>query len=169
MSKNEEYITIINHIMNDEFESLIKYAELIDDFPNGKDHFIHRHWITNAIDCGNLKIVEWMIQNEAPLVFEDDEGYSVLHSAIEREGEDKYQIMQLLIDNGADVNAKGINGWTPAHMAAVRNDLKALMLLKKNDADFTIRTEIDDYATPYQEAVTCRSDAQIISWLKKNS
>ncbi len=166
---NDDYNSIMDAIIKGDLESLVLYSELVEDFPNGEDHFINRQWITNAIDCGNLKIVEWMIKMGVSLVFNDAEGYSVLHSAIEREKDDKYAIMQILLENGADINAKGINGWTPAHMAAVRNDLEALILLKKLGADFSVRTEIDDYATPYEEALSCGAKTEIIEWLKKST
>ena len=60
--------------------------------------------------------------------------------------------MELLLRFGADVNLKGINDWTPAHMAAARNDVKALKILVKYGADLNIQTNIDDYATPLEEA-----------------
>jgi uncharacterized protein len=50
------------------------------------------------------------------------------------------------------VNRKGINDWTPAHMAAARDDVEALRLLVRYRADLNIRTDIDDYATPLEEA-----------------
>jgi ankyrin repeat protein len=50
------------------------------------------------------------------------------------------------------VNRKGINDWTPAHMAAARDDVEALRLLVRYGADLTIRTDIDDYSTPLEEA-----------------
>jgi ankyrin repeat protein len=37
-------------------------------------------------------------------------------------------------------------------MAAVREDIEALKILVSNGADLTIRTEIDEYATPLEEA-----------------
>ena len=50
------------------------------------------------------------------------------------------------------VNLKGVNDWTPAHMAAARDDVDALRVLVAHGADLSIRTEIDDYATPLEEA-----------------
>jgi ankyrin repeat protein len=37
-------------------------------------------------------------------------------------------------------------------MAAVREDIEALRLLVRYGADLTIRTRIDEYATPLEEA-----------------
>ena len=77
--------------------------------------------------------------------------------------------MCTLLKHGADVNAKGLNDWTPSHLAAARNDLESLKILHKFGADLTIRTDIDDYATPYQEAVNLDFTKEIIDWLKKHT
>lgn len=93
-----------------------------------------------------------MLDHRVDLSFRDDEGYTVLHAALERARPDKYSILALLLDHGAPVNAHGINDWTPAHMAAVREDIEALRLLIAQGADLSIRTRIDDYQTPLEEA-----------------
>nr|WP_315465691.1 ankyrin repeat domain-containing protein [uncultured Rhodoferax sp.] len=129
-----------------------EFEQLIDGFPDGVDEFLGRRWITNAIDCGSVASVRWMLARKVDLRFRDNEGYTVLHSALDREGPEGYELLELLLDAGADVNAKGVNDWTPAHMAAVREDLEALRILVKNGADLAIRTNIDSYATPLEEA-----------------
>jgi hypothetical protein len=130
----------------------------IPDFPHGKDHFIHREWIINAIDCGSLASVQWMLSKNVNLHFIDDEGYSVLHTCIERDNADKYEILQLLIDSGADVNvgnnlaSMAINSWTPLHLAAARNDIDAIKILLENGADISLKTIIDNYCNAEEEA-----------------
>lgn len=59
-----------------------------------------------------------MIAHGAPVVFSDD-GYTVLHAAIEHDRSDKHAMIKLLIAAGADINAHGVNDWAPAHRAAV--------------------------------------------------
>ena len=59
--------------------------------------------------------------------------------------------IKMLLANGAPVNAHGINDWTPMHLAAVRNDVPALRILVRFGADLTIRTNIDNCATPLEE------------------
>lgn len=93
-----------------------------------------------------------MLSRNVNVTFQDEEGYTVIHSALERAQPDKYDIIELLLKHGAPVNAHGINDWTPAHMAAVREDIEALELLIRFGADLSIRTRIDDYATPLEEA-----------------
>jgi len=148
----DDYQYFIKVLQSGGVKDLEELASLEDNFPQGKDSLVMRRWITNAIDCGSKESIEWILQKGVKVVFRDDESYTVLHSAIEREQDDKYEIIELLLKFGADVNLKGINDWTPAHMAAARNDVEALKILVKHGADLNIRTDIDDYATPLEEA-----------------
>ena len=77
--------------------------------------------------------------------------------------------MRALLRGGADVNQKGINDWTPLHHAGTQNDLEALKLFKEYGADFTIRTRIDEYATPYEEAISCNANKDILNWFRENA
>lgn len=121
-------------------------------FHTGKIPILGRRWITNAIDVGSQTAVQWLLGQGVDLNFRDDEGYTPLHSAIDRQLGDKHQVLALLLAAGAPVNRKGLNDWTPAHMAAARDDVEALRLLVQYGADLTMRTDIDDYATPLEEA-----------------
>jgi ankyrin repeat protein len=163
-----DYRAIIELICTADFEAMAELAECWDDFPSGKDDFIGRHWITNAIDCGSVEVVAWMLSHGASVPIEVDDGYSVLHSVIERNNEDKYEMMRILIDAGADVNEIGIHGYAPAHQAAVRNDVEALKILHESGADFRLRTTVDDYATPLEEAYSMnpRDAAEAIEFLQ---
>ena len=149
---HKEYLYLIDLLAQGNIELLEEAEKVIESFPTGIDNYLQRHWITNAIDCGSLASVKWVLSRSVDLNFRDDEGYTPLLSALERERPEKHEILQLLIDSGAPLNKKGVNDWTPLHMAAVREDIEALKLLIKNGADLSIRTEIDDYATPLEEA-----------------
>lgn len=141
-------------------------SQELPDFPHGVDDLVQRRWIINAIgDGGSKASVEWMLSKKVDLNFRDEEGYTPVLAAIERESPDKYEILELLLRAGASVNLKGVNDWTPAHMAAARDDVEALKILLRHGADLTIRTEIDDYATPLEEARTLGS-AKAISYLE---
>lgn len=148
----DDYLHIIGILASDDERQFDELARLVDEFPDGTDDYLGRHWIRNAIDCGSQKAVEWILNRHVDLSFQDDEGYTVLHAALERARPDRYSILALLLDHGAPINAHGINDWTPAHMAAVREDIEALRLLIAHGADLSIRTRIDDYQTPLEEA-----------------
>ena len=106
----------------------------------------------NAIDVGSTESIRWMLSRGVELSFRDAEGYTPILSALERQHEDRLEVLKLLLQAGAPVNLKGFNDWTPAHMAAARDDVDALRVLVPHGADLSIRTEIDDYATPLEEA-----------------
>lgn len=133
-------------------------AEALRDltFPGGADGYAGRRWIINAIDCGSMLSIRWMLQKGVDLDFRDDEGYTPLHAAIERSADDRLEVLALLLQAGAPINLKGFNDWTPAHMAAAKDDVDALRMLVQHGADLSIRTEIDDYATPLEEARNLR-------------
>lgn len=131
---------------------LEELAALVPDFPHGTDDFTHRNWITNAIDSGSLATVKWMVGRGVDLNFRDPEGYTPLHTALEQAEPIRYELLEMLISAGAPVNLKGVNDWTPAHAAAARDDVRALEILVNHGADLTIRTSIDGYATPLEEA-----------------
>ena len=61
-------------------------------------------------------------------------------------------IVELLLDSGADIHQVGINGYTPLHWAASDNDPEAIELLIARGADPNVKTNVDDYTTPLEEA-----------------
>ena len=148
----KEYEYLINLLKEGGIPMLEEAESIIDSFPTGKDQLVGRNWIINAIDCGSIESVKWVLSRKIDLSFRDDEGSTPLLSAIDRDLPEKYEILQILIDHGAPINKKGFNDWSPLHLAAARNDVDALKVLIKNNADLYIRTEIDDYATPIEEA-----------------
>lgn len=131
---------------------LEEVAQIIDGFPDGTDGAYSRHWITNAVDIGAAETVRWMIERGVELRFRDGEGYTPLHSCIDRKRGDRHEVLALLIEAGADVNAEGVHTWTPLHQAAIRDDQRAMKMLLDAGADPLRRTTIDNYATPAEEA-----------------
>jgi len=148
----EEYTEAIENLRLGDLGRLESMCHSIVEFPFGKDRFIQRDWVTNAIDCGSFNSVKWMIDKGVELKFQDKEGNTPLHSCIYRRLPEKYEILNLLIFAGADVNAYGINDYTPLHLATLKDDRKAIQILLSAGADASIRTRIDDFATAEEEA-----------------
>jgi uncharacterized protein len=65
---------------------------------------------------------------------------------------DVTEILQLLLSCGADPNQRGINDWTPLHMAVAERNAAAIPILLAAGADPTLATNIDDYETPVEMA-----------------
>lgn len=150
MSKDYHYISGL--LKTGSKEQLDELSELADEFPDGEDDFVGRRWIRNAVDFGSSLAIVWMLEKKVELAFNDDEGYPILLSAIESGRSDRYEVLELLLQHGAPTDMRGINDWTPLHMAAARNDVKAVKLLLAYGADPAAKTRIDDYATPLEEA-----------------
>lgn len=61
---------------------------------------------------------------------------------------DVLEILKLLLAFRSDPNQRGINDYTPLHMAVAEHNLWAVELLLQAGADPRLRTRIDDCETP---------------------
>jgi ankyrin repeat protein len=71
---------------------------------------------------------------------------------------DVIDMMQLLLSFGADPNQRGINDYTPLHMAVGERSVAAVALLLDAGADPHLRTRIDDCETPRELAQRAKLD-----------
>jgi ankyrin repeat protein len=78
---------------------------------------------------------------------------------------DVVEILRLLLTFGADPNQRGINDYTPLHMAVAVNSPETVHLLLDAGADPTLRTRIDDLETPLDMA-TAAGVATIAAMLR---
>lgn len=78
--------------------------------------------------------------------------YPSLLAALSSAREDRYALLELLLDYGADIQQRGINDYTPLHYAANLDDPSAIGILLSHGADREARTNVDDYSTPLEEA-----------------
>jgi len=62
------------------------------------------------------------------------------------------EVLRLLLAFGADPNQRGINDYTPLHMAVGEGHLPSVLLLLEAGADPRLRTRLDDYETPRELA-----------------
>jgi ankyrin repeat protein len=65
---------------------------------------------------------------------------------------DLIEIIELLLSFGADPDQRGINDYTPLHMAVSERNALAVESLLKNGADPRLRTRIDECETPREMA-----------------
>ncbi len=148
----KELCELHSWLIDSDLDQLEFASQVMDSFPHERDGCYGTPWIVHAISSGSLKSVKWMVEKGVDLQPIGTDGYPPVISCIDLKAKEKYQILRLLLDAGADINERGINGWTPLHLAALRDDTASMRILLEAGADRTITTEIDDDATAEEEA-----------------
>jgi ankyrin repeat protein len=80
-----------------------------------------------AVESGDIKICELLVENGANPNLKDNIGLTSLHSAVYHK---KTKICKILVENGADVDAKDKNGETPLEMAKRHKHTDIVKILK---------------------------------------
>jgi uncharacterized protein len=123
------------------------------DFPNCRGARAGGEIILEyAIYHSPLRCIRALLALGADPNYQDHAGFPSLIAALSGARADRYQIIELLLSFGADIQQRGVNDYTPLHYAAATEDLKAIELLLAQGADPSARTGIDDHATPLEEA-----------------
>ncbi|KAG8448466.1 hypothetical protein GDO86_015525 [Hymenochirus boettgeri] len=116
--------------------------------------------LLDAALTGEMEVVNQALKEVIDLSQPNEEGITALHNAICGAN---YNIANLLINSGANVNAEDSHGWTPLHCAASCNDLQICKLLVRHGAaifatthsDGTLAVEkCDPFREGYQDCVT---------------
>lgn len=129
------------------------------EFPYGNDPDYGERWIIHAIIYDAVGALRWIIERGVSVDLRNGEGLSPLHACIEHARPKKAMILQMLLNAGADVNQVGFHGWTPLHLAAVRNDADVIDLLLEAGADIELKSEAG--LTALQEAKAVGSQAAV--------
>ncbi|MBP1919299.1 ankyrin repeat protein [Youngiibacter multivorans] len=145
-------IDIHRSFVNGDLEDLKKALGYPQGFPNDIDDEVFGNILEYAIYHSPLSFIRKLLSLGAdPNYF--DGSYPSIIAALSTDRPDKFNIIILLLQHGADLNMRGINDYTPLHYAASQNDPEAIRLLLNYCADRNARTEIDDCATPIEEAL----------------
>lgn len=156
--RTDRYQHLMHLLASGTIEELEEASASERSFPYGVDDCVGRRWIINALDSGSIAAVYWMLEKGVGLDFVDEEGRSPLLAVLERNASDRYFVLEKLLLAGAPVNKKGFNDYTPAHQAASWDDVESLKLLIQYGADLSIRTDIDERATPLEIAKIRKSN-----------
>jgi ankyrin repeat protein len=123
------------------------------DFPNCRGpRGMGENVLEYAIYHSPLAFVRKLLDLGANPNYGDHAGFPSLIAALSADRPDRQDLLKLLLDHGADVSQRGVNDYTPLHYAAATNDVPAIELLLARGADPSARTNVDDYATPLEEA-----------------
>ena len=132
------------------------------DWPNSVDPYLHSSVLAVALAWAPLAAIRELIaQGADPNFHPVDDGFpsliDVLHHRLSDRPElqrwhDGHELLQLLVDAGAEVHRRGLNDWTALHFAAASDDPVAVTMLLEAGADPHARTRIDEFETPLEIA-----------------
>jgi ankyrin repeat protein len=150
-------------------------AELgsMDGFPNVVAHPAIGPCLTYAIYHSPIEMVAALLDAGADPNAPADDGFppviAALTCAIPAPGttvrNDVPQLVKLLLDHGADVGQRGVNDYTPLHLAAAQGDLEMVATLLAHGADAEAITRIDDYETAL-EVASAAGHAKVVDVLR---
>jgi uncharacterized protein len=128
--------------------------------PNGPMPLSIGHCLEYAIYHSPLAFIRTLLEIGADPNPTDHSGFPRLIAALAcsraRPGSpgrgDVLAVMELLLAFGADPNQRGLNDYTPLHMAVSEHNLPVIELVLAAGADPRLRTRIDDYETPREMA-----------------
>lgn len=143
-------------------ESVVESGGDAESFPNCYGPWgLRASVLGQAVYHSPLSFVRQLLELGADPNYDDGDGFPSLLAALTskpnpgqgiRGRTDVYELMELLLDYGADPDQHGHNDYTPLHWAASEGDLTAIRLLLAHGADPSERTRIDDYETPLEVA-----------------
>ena len=147
-------------------DEIAKYLVGVDE--SRKEDAWKKLWML-AAQFGNVEISKWMIGER--LVDVDIcigwNGYastvSALHVAVEHK---QYEVIEVLLANGSDIEVKDGKGKTPFHVAVTRNDMITAKLLLRRGAQVNCRD--CEGSTPLHAAVSRLCDTnreEFVNWL----
>ena len=123
------------------------------DFPNCPGPLaVGKIVLQYAIYHSPTQLVCALLELGADPNYADNAGFPSLFAALSTQRLERYEILELLLSFGADVQQRGINDWTPLHYAVAQNDLRMIELLLAHGANPNAKTRIDHYSSPIEDA-----------------
>ena len=143
-----------------DLEALRTAVEDPSIIPNGTMPFEIGSCLVYAIYLSPLPFIRTLLELGADPNAPVDDGFPPLIAAISSGQQapgatsrtDVVELLRLLLSFGADPNQRGLNDYTPLHMAVADRSLSAIHILLQGGADPSLRTRIDACETPVEMA-----------------
>lgn len=168
----EKFRKIDAAIRNGDLAALRASVDEPDSMPNGPITLAVGSCLEYAIYHGPLPFIRTLLEIGADPNPAEHAGFPPLIAALScsnpRPGStgrnDALDIVKLLLLFGADPNQRGINDYTPLHMAVGERHIPAIKALLEAGAEPHLRTRIDDCETP-REMAECAGLVEISNLL----
>ena len=119
-----------------------------------------------AAYSGNFEVVRKLIEYDPAYInARDEDGDTPLQWASEGHNFKDGSVLRLLLEDGADVNAQRLNGWTPLHRASYLGVLEVVCLLLEHGAD--VEAKDNDGKTALQVAADTGRDT-VVKFLREH-
>lgn len=140
-------------VADGDLDALRHELEPLGDFPNAVPDLSIGSLLVYAIYHGPMTLVEGLLDAGADPNASDGDGFPPLVAALSpAERDDVADVLGLLLDRGADIEQRGINDYTPLHLAAETGRIDLVDLLLERGADPDAFTRIDDMEVPLEIA-----------------
>jgi ankyrin repeat protein len=88
-----------------------------------------------AICRNHLHAAELLLEHDGSVDIRDSRQQTALHKVMDRRDKESTEVVWLLIEHGADVNAQRNDLWTPLHLAVNNEEFRVARILLKSGAD----------------------------------
>ena len=152
--RQRRYMVIEKALKEGDMATLRQSSSGEADFPNVRASLTGAPLLELAISWSPLGFVRGLLRLGGSANYDSSsDGYPSVYAAIDSEHQDRYDLAEFLLEFGANVNERGFNGHTPLHVALSNCDATAIALLLRKGPDPNLRTRIDQYAGPLEEAM----------------
>ena len=130
-----EYMSIERALRAGSLDQLPASITTEAGYPNVPERYTWTPLVILAISWAPVPCVRELVAAGANVNVEVDDGFPAILGAVMSGRPDRVELVGALIDLGADLEVRGINGWTALHAAASTDDSEIVALLLQHGAD----------------------------------